>query len=129
MPTTQSAQQHAAEAPTTEVTHEPARPRIVAPEHEHDARSEIERLRGEIEHLVRVEGDTHARDAVDAALESVARLQVVTANIDACRPPAAQLVGSALVALADARLTGHPDAIERGMTYTSDNQMRLLQRP
>ena len=32
----------------------------------------------------------------------------------------------ALSALADRRLTGHADAIERGMTYTADNTMRLL---
>jgi hypothetical protein len=29
--------------------------------------------------------------------------------------------------MADARLHGHSDAIERGMTYTADNQLRLLQ--
>jgi len=32
----------------------------------------------------------------------------------------------ALVNLADRRLLGHADAIERGMTYTADNTMRLL---
>ena len=58
--------------------------------------------------------------------ESVTRLQVVTANIEACRPPSATFAGAALVALADARLRGHTDAIERGMTYTADNQLRLL---
>jgi hypothetical protein len=31
-----------------------------------------------------------------------------------------------MVALADSHLRGHTDAIERGMTYTADNQIRLL---
>jgi hypothetical protein len=96
-----------------------------APAREHDAHAELSRLRGEIEQLVRNRRE-NPRDAVDSALESVTRLQVVTANIDACRPPSATFVGSALVALADARLHGHADAIERGMTYTADNQLRLL---
>ena len=69
---------------------------------------------------------TTARDVVDTALESVTRLQIVTANIDACRPPSASFAGAALVALADSHLRGHADAIERGMAYTADNQLRLL---
>jgi hypothetical protein len=56
----------------------------------------------------------------------MARLQVVTANVDSCIPPAGIENGFALIALADKRLSGHADAIERGMTYTADNQMRLL---
>ena len=95
------------------------------PAREHDARIEIARLRDEIEQLVRGRGG-NPRDAVDAALESVTRLQVVTANIDACGRPSASFAGAALVALADAHLRGHADAIERGMTYTADNQLRLL---
>jgi hypothetical protein len=95
------------------------------PAREHDARIEIARLRGVIERLVRRTGD-NPRDAVDSALESVTRLQIVTANIDACGPPSATHAGAAMVAFADARLRGHSDAIERGMTYTADNQMRLL---
>ena len=95
------------------------------PAREHDARIEIARLRGEIERLVRRTGD-NPRDAVDSALESVTRLQIVTANIDACGPPSASHAGSVLVAFADAHLRGHSDAIERGMTYTADNQLRLL---
>ena len=98
---------------------------LVAPPREHDARIEISRLRDEIEHLVRNQRE-NPRDAVDSALESVTRLQIVTANIDACGPPSASFAGSALVALADAQLRGHSDAIERGMTYTADNQLRLL---
>ncbi|HEV7524641.1 MAG TPA: hypothetical protein VGP92_06725 [Acidimicrobiia bacterium] len=95
------------------------------PARERDARLEITRLRHEIEQLVRGTGD-NPRDTLDSALESVTRLQVVTANIDACGPPSATFAGAALVALADSHLRGHSDAIERGMTYTADNQIRLL---
>ncbi len=70
---------------------------------------------------------TPALETLSSALESVTRLQVVTANLDACNPTKSPHVGAALIALADAHLRGHADAIERGMTYTSDNQMRLLQ--
>jgi hypothetical protein len=98
---------------------------LVAPPREHDARIEISRLRGEIEHLVRNQRE-NPRSAVDSALESVTRLQIVTANIDACGPLSASFAGAAMVALADAQLRGHTDAIERGMTYTADNQLRLL---
>ncbi len=98
---------------------------IVAPPRERDARQEIARLRDEIEALVRVQGD-NARGTLDSALESVTRLQIVTANIDACGPPSESFAGAAMVALADSRLRGHSDAIERGMTYTSDNQLTLL---
>jgi hypothetical protein len=100
-------------------------PEVEAPAREHDARREITRLRDEIEQLVRRPGDD-ARDTLDSALESVTRLQIVTANIDACGPPSGSFIGAALVALADSRLRGHADAIERGMTYTADNQLRLL---
>jgi hypothetical protein len=103
--------------------------KLGVPPRERDARREIDRLRGELEQLVRAEGEhaqETARDVVDSALESVTRLQIVTANIDACGPPPAKFAGAALVALADSRLTGHSDAIERGMEYTADNQLRLL---
>jgi hypothetical protein len=100
-------------------------PRPEVPSRERDARREIEELRSEIEGLVRGPGD-NPRDTIDSALESVTRLQVVTANIDACGPPIASFAAPILVALADARLRGHSDAIERGMTYTADNQMQLL---
>ena len=103
--------------------------KLGVPPRERDARREIDRLRGELEQLVRAEGEharDTARDVVDSALESVTRLQIITANIDACGPPPATFAGPALVALADSRLTGHADAIERGMEYTADNQLRLL---
>jgi hypothetical protein len=102
-----------------------ARPDMSRPDHEADAHREIARLRVEIERLVKAEGET-ARAVLDTALESVTRLQIATANIDACRPPSATFAGSALVALADSHLRGHSDAIERGMAYTADNQLRLL---
>jgi hypothetical protein len=119
MQTTQSAQSWLWPAPT-----EPE-PVLEIPAREHDARIEITRLREEIEHLVRGRGE-NPRDTVDTALESVTRLQIVTANIDACGPPSDRFYGAALVALADSRLRGHSDAIERGMTYTADNQLELL---
>ena len=62
-----------------------------------------------------------------SALESVAQLQVVTANLDACKPPRGADLERALVRFADQHLYGHADAIERGMTYTADNTIRLLQ--
>jgi hypothetical protein len=96
-----------------------------APPREHDAHIEIVRLHTEIEHLVRNQRE-NPREAVVSALESVTRLQVVTANIEACRPPSATFAGAAMVGLADEQLRGHADAIERGMTYTADNQLRLL---
>lgn len=101
----------------------PAESKIQAAER--GARHEIARLRREIEQLVRVE-DNDPRGAVDSALVSLTRLQIVTANLDACAPPSASFAGAPLVALADAHLRGHSDAIERGMTYTADNQLRLL---
>ena len=100
-------------------------PELEVPAREHDARIELTRLRDEIEQLVRGRGD-NPRDTIDSALESVTRLQIVTANIDACGPPPESFAGAALVALADSRLRGHSDAIERGMTYTADNQLELL---
>jgi hypothetical protein len=95
------------------------------PTREHDARAEIDRLRDQIETLVDRPSE-HPRDAVDTALSAVTRLQVVTANLDACNPPKGVHLGRALQAFADRRLQGHADAIERGMTYTADNTLRLL---
>jgi hypothetical protein len=117
---------------TTYRAQSPTRPprewnRELGPVRERDARDEIERLRDQIEGLVQVDDEEPARDAVDSALSAVTRLQVVTANLDACHPPPASFAGPALVALADRRLSGAADAIERGMTYTADNQLRLLQ--
>ena len=96
------------------------------PRREADARSEIDRLRGHIEDVVATPPVTDARDALETALGAVARLQVVTANLDACNPPKGEHLSKALVQFADQRLLGHADAIERGMTYTADNTLRLL---
>jgi hypothetical protein len=127
--------------PTTQSAYDWLRSRIApAPRRpdgaprEHSAREEIDRLFVEIEGLVSEPAspaneatDTRAaRDALDDALDAVGRLQVVTANLDACNPPKGEHLSRALVALADERLRGHADAIERGMTYTADNTLRLL---
>jgi hypothetical protein len=90
-----------------------------------EARDEIERLRDEIEECV-TSSSNGARDAIGDALGAVSRLQVATANYDACNPPKGTRLEKALVTFADRRLSGHADAIERGMTYTADNTMRLL---
>ncbi len=101
-----------------------ARPQGELPR-ERDARAEIDRLRAEIEDLVGAPAST-PRGALDEALGAAARLQVVTANLDVCNPPKGEHLSRALVTYADRRLMGHADAIERGMTYTADNTMRLL---
>ncbi len=127
-PECESSQPRVADPAPTGATPAPAATPVAtpaAPPREHDAHAEIVRLHTEIEHLVRNQRE-NPRDAVDSALESLTRLQVVTANIEACRPPSASFAGSAMVTLADAQLLGHSDAIERGMTYTADNQLRLL---
>jgi hypothetical protein len=91
-----------------------------------NGRAEVERLHREIEALVAGSEGTGPRVALDAALGAVARLQVVSANLDANNPPRSSQLERALVGLADRQLQGHADAIERGMTYTADNTMRLL---
>jgi hypothetical protein len=98
----------------------------VGPPAERDARAEIDRLREQIEGLVTGPRDVQPREALDAALGKAARLQVVSANLDACNPPKGDHLSRTLVSFADRRLTGHADAIERGMTYTADNTLRLL---
>ena len=107
---------------------EPAGPKPVleAPAREGGARAEIDDLLVQVHDLVAPGGDGDARTNVDSALDAVTRLQVVTANLDASKPINDDRVSRALVAFADRHLTGHADAIERGMTYTSDNTMRLL---
>ncbi len=115
--------------PTTdepETAPEPKAPASIGPPAERDARAEIDRLREQIEGLVTGPRDVQPREALDAALGKAARLQVVSANLDACNPPKGEHLSRSLVAFADRRLTGHADAIERGMTYTADNTLRLL---
>ncbi len=136
MPTTQSAydwlKARSAQAIDTDADAavelvEPVEPVVEGPERERDARAEIDRLRGEIEQLVAdatTADDTNG--SLGSAIDAVSRLQVVTANLDACNPPKNEQLGRALVEFADRRLQGHADAIERGMTYTADNTLRLL---
>jgi hypothetical protein len=99
----------------------------LGPPRERDGRAEIDSLRDEIETVVSTDDDGHHRETLDSALNAVTRLQVAGENLEACHPPSDKFAGPALVALADRCLRGAPDAIERGMTYTADNQMRLLQ--
>ncbi len=108
--------------------HAPTTPPKSGADHRAATHVEIARLRDEIERLVS-RREHGPRPAVDAALEAITRLQVVVANLDACSPPPAAHLGAALLALADRRLRGSPDAIERGITYTADNQLRALQDP
>jgi hypothetical protein len=93
-------------------------------EREHSAREEIDRLRAEIHSLVSSSNDA-SPSAISEALPAVARLQVVTANLDACQIPDPR-AGRTLVAVADRRLQKYQDAIERGMAYTGDATMRRL---
>jgi hypothetical protein len=126
MPTTQSAYEwlKARSAEPVEPELLEPEPVVEGPERERDARAEIDRLRGEIEDLVGNAAD--ATESLGTAIDAVSRLQVVTANLDACNPPKGEHLGRALTDLADRRLQGHADAIERGMTYTADNTLRLL---
>ncbi len=101
-------------------------PLTEAPEGVRDARVEMDDLLAQVQAFVAVGRPGDARANVDSALDAVTRLQVVTANLDASKPINDDRVSRALVAFADRHLTGHADAIERGMTYTSDNTMRLL---
>ena len=81
---------------------------VANPVRAHDARAEIERLMAELHHLVsRTVGS--GRSAVEGALPTAAKLQVVTANVDACNP---------------SRRPGI--ATERILAYTSDATMRRL---
>src|SRR6476661_4401459 len=132
MPTTHSAydwlQARAAARPAPAAGAHPLAlpPEPAEPEPERHGRAEVERLHKEIEDLVTVSDGTRPRAAIDSALSAVSRLQVVSANLDANKPPQYDQLGRALVELADRQLYGKSDAVERGMTYTADNQMRLL---
>jgi len=91
----------------------------------HDARAEIERLMGELHHLVS-RGPGSGRDAVEEALPAAATLQVVTANVDACNPSRRPGIAAELVSMADQRARTRRDATERILVYTSDSTMRRL---
>ena len=89
------------------------------------ARSEINRLMGELHTLV-ARSERSVLDAIEAALPASARLQVATANVDACSPSRRTGIEQDLVALADRRIRMRRDALERGLTYTADATMRRL---
>ena len=91
----------------------------------HDARLEIDQLMSELHTLVS-RGATSGRNAVDEALPTVAQLQAVTANVDACNPSRRPGLGRELVALADLRMRSLPGALERSLCYTAESTMRRL---
>jgi hypothetical protein len=111
---------------TTQSAYEWLRSKAPGEPAKREAKNETERVHNALEELLTAGDAPGARATLDTALDAVARLQVVNANNDACNPPDARFLGRALVSLADRRLSGQPDAIERGMTYTADNTMRLL---
>jgi hypothetical protein len=89
------------------------------------ARSEINRLMGELHTLV-ARSERSVLDAIGAALPASARLQVATANVDACSPSRRAGIEHELVALTDRRVRMRRDALERSLTYTADATMRRL---
>ena len=91
----------------------------------HDARAEINRLMAELHHLVS-RSTRSGRDAVEDALPAAAKLQVVTANVDACNPSRRPGIAADLTSLADQRARTRRDATERILVYTSDATMRRL---
>lgn len=91
----------------------------------HDARLEIDQLMAELHDLVS-RGETTGRNAIADALPTAAKLQAVTANVDACNPSRRPGIDHELVALADRRMRSMPDAIERSLVYTAESTMRRL---
>ena len=78
---------------------------------------------------VRAPGASEVRSSaseVEAALPASARLQVATANVDACSPSRRAGIEQDLVAMADRRIRMRRDALERSLTYTADATMRRL---
>ena len=90
-----------------------------------DARFEIDQLMAELHELVS-RGETSGRTAVDEALLTAAKLQAVTANVDACNPSRRPGIDRELVALADLRMRSMRDALERSLFYTAESTMRRL---
>ena len=89
------------------------------------ARAEINRLMGELHTLV-ARSERSVLDAIEAALPASARLQVATANVDACNPSRHPGIAQDLVTIADSRVRLRRDALERSLTYTADATMRRL---
>jgi hypothetical protein len=90
-----------------------------------DAQAELERLMAELHGLVS-RSESSGRDAVDEALPTAAKLQVATANVDACNPIRRPGIAAEMVALADLRVKSRSDSIERSLVYTADETMRRL---
>jgi len=89
------------------------------------ARGEINRLMSELHTLV-ARSERSVLDAIGEALPASARLQVATANVDACNPSQRAGIEHELVAIADGRVRARRDAIERSLAYTADATMRRL---
>ena len=90
-----------------------------------DARIEIDQLMEELHDLMS-RGEVGGRSALDGALQTAARLQAVTANVDACNPSRRPGIEHELVALADLRMRSMRDALERSLFYTAESTMRRL---
>lgn len=90
-----------------------------------DARAELERLMAELHGLVS-RSESTGRVAIDEALPTAAKLQVATANVDACNPTRRRGIEAEMVALADLRVRSRSDSIERSLVYTADATMRRL---
>jgi hypothetical protein len=103
----------------------PSKPAAPGPAATNRARVEIERLMAELHGLVST-SESSGRRAVEDALPAAAKLQVVTANVDACNPSRRAGLPTELVALADLRVRSMRDAFERSLGYTSDATMRRL---
>ena len=91
----------------------------------HDARTEIDDLMTELHDLVS-RSEHSGRAAVERALPAAAKLQVVTANVDACNPSRRPGIDRELFHLADLLVRTMRDAIERSLGYTADATMRRL---
>ena len=98
---------------------------LIADVRVNDARIEIDQLMAELHELVS-RGETSGRNAVDEALPTAAKLQVVTTNVDACNPSRRPGIGRELVALADLRMRSMRDSLERSLFYTAESTMRRL---
>ena len=93
----------------------------------HRARAEIDRLMAELHELVSRSASS-ACNAIDEALPTAAKLQVVTTNVDACNPSRRAGIAAELVGLADVRMRLRGDTLERSLAYSADATLRRLGR-
>ena len=107
------------------VDKQPVETQPVDQQRAHSGRAEIDRLMAELHELVS-RCERTGRAAVEGALPAAAKLQVVTANVDACNPSRRPGIAAELVALADQRVKPRRDAIERSLAYTAESTMRRL---